>query len=215
MQFNPEAFNRLLGASGHIGQQYAWFRSDACPCVDRRSGHAKPSCPVCGGRGRQYAAPVVGVAGIAGMSVQREWAQWGTHEQGDVVVTIPENTPMYDIGQYDRVTALDATIRFSLLLVSGGSTERLFSAVQAISRVFWLTPDGSSVIEGGIPVVAADGTLTWPNGGQPPAGTTYTITGTKFLDYFCFGGFPASRNMQQGLRLPRKVVLRDFDLFSR
>jgi hypothetical protein len=31
----------------------------------------------------------------------------------------------------------------------------------------------------------------------------------------CFGNFPSNRNMNQGARLPRKVVLRDSDLFQR
>lgn len=213
MQFSPQAFNSFLSS---IGQQYSWFKSDACPCVDKHSGAAKPSCPLCFGKGRQFAPAVDGVAGMSGQKTQREWAQYGTYEQGDIVVTIPENTPLYNIGQYDRVTAKNATNRFSLVLQSGNAaTERLFFATQAITRVFWLTPDGSVVVEGGIPVVAANGTLTWPSGGQPPVGVSYTITGTKFLDYFCFGPFPTNRAHNGGLRLPRKVILRDFDLFNR
>ncbi|MGF6641763.1 hypothetical protein [Paraburkholderia sp. MM6662-R1] len=215
MQFNPDAFNRFLGGSGNIGQQYQWYSSDACPCADRHSGMGKPGCPLCFGRGRQFAAPVTGVAALSGQSSQREWAQFGVYEQGDVVMTIPENTPIYEIGQYDRMTALNATNHFSQVLVSGSGAERLYFATQAITRVFWLTLDGTAVVEGGIPVVAADGSLSWPAGGQPPPGAQYTISGTKFMDYFCFGNFPSNRNMQQGLRLPRKVVLRDFDLFNR
>lgn len=216
MQFSPDAFNRFLGASGQIGQQYSWFKSAACPCVNPHSGASKPSCPLCFGKGRQFAAPVDGVAGMSGAKTQREWAQFGIFEQGDIVVTIPENTPLYDMGQSDRVTAVNATNQFSLLLTRGaGAKERLIFATQAVTRVFWLSADGTTVVEGGIPIVAANGSLTWPDGGEPPMAANYTISGAKFLDYFCFGNFPSSRNMNQGSRLPRKVVLRDFDLFNR
>jgi hypothetical protein len=216
MQLSPQAFNNFLGSSGVIGQQYSWFASNACPCVNAHSGAAKPSCPLCFGKGRQFGPGVPGVAGMSGSKTQREWAQYGTYETGDIVMTIPENTPLYEMGQYDRVTALNATNHFSLVLTSGDvGKERLFFATQAVTLVFWLTPDGTAVVNGGIPVVGADGRFTWPNGGQPPAGVSYTISGTKFLDYFCFGNFPSNRNMNQGSRLPRKVVLRDFDLFNR
>lgn len=213
MQFSPTAFNQFLAG---IGQAYNWYQSFACPCINPHSGAAKPGCPLCFGKGRQFSAPVEGVAGISGARTQREWAQFGVYERGDIVVTIPENTALYQIGQFDRVTALNANNPFSLVLTSGSvGTERLNFSVQAITRVFWLTPDGSAVVEGGTPTVNADGTLSWPNGGQPPAGIQYTITGTKLLDYFCFGDFPSNRAHNGGLRLPRKVILRDFDLFNR
>lgn len=213
MQFSPQAFNSFLGS---IGQQYRWYRADACPCITKTSGAANPACPLCFGKGRQYAAGVEGVAGMAGAKTQREWAQFGVYEQGDVVVTIPENSPIYDLGQYDRVTALNATVRFSEVLRRGsGLKERLIFSTLALTRCFWLTPDGTATVEGTVPVVAADGSLSWPDGGAPPSGAAYTLTGTKLLDYFCYGDFPSNRNMAQGLRLPRKVILRDFDLFNR
>jgi hypothetical protein len=217
MQFSPQAFNNFLGSNGSIGQNYRWFKSDACPCISKASGASNPACPLCHGKGRQYSAGVDGVAGMSGAKTQREWAQFGVWERGDIVVTIPENSPLYDLGQYDRVTALNSTLRFSEVLRRGsGMKERLTFAVEAITRVFWLTPDGAGVVEGAVPTVAADGSLSWPDGATlPPSGAAYTVTGTKYLDYFCFGDFPSNRNMNQGSRLPRKVILRDFDLFSR
>ena len=216
MQFSPQAFNQFLGPNGNIGQQYAWYQSFACPCVDPHSGQSNPACPLCLGKGRQYSAPVRGVAGIAGQRAQREWAQFGVYESGDLVITIPSASPVYAMGQFDRVTALNTQQVFSLVLTSGDTLlEMIRTVVQSITRVFWLTADGKAVVEGGIPVVNADGTLLWPNGGQPPEGVQYTITGVKLLDYYCFGMFPTNRNFQQGLALPRKVVLRDYDLFNR
>lgn len=216
MQFSPLAFNQFLGENGNIGQQYAWYQSAACPCVDPYSGQALPACPVCLGKGHIYPSqPVTGVAALAGQRAQKDWATFGQYEAGDLVLTIPEDTPIYTMGQWDRVTAMNTQQAFSNVLVSGSPLEKLWTSVIAVSGTFWLINDGTEVQPGGVPVVNADGTLSWPNGGQPPAGMQYTITGTKRLDYYCWGMYPTSRNFQQGLRLPRKVVLRDWDLYSR
>ncbi len=212
MQFSPAAFNAHLAA---IGQQYAWRKSYACPCIDPHSGAARPSCPLCAGKGRQWNAPINGVAGMAGAKMQREWAQFGVYESGDVVMTIGSDSPMYGIGQFDRVTALNATNAFSVVLTHGAQGERLLMTVASIDRVFWLMQDGTLTIDGGIPLVAANGMLSWPNGGTPPAGAKYTVSGTKLLEYFCYGDFASNRNMQSGSPLPKRIVLRDFDLFNR
>ena len=210
--FLVSAFNNFLGA---IGQQYVWRQSFACPCVDPHSGAAKPSCPLCVGKGRQWSDGVSGIAGMCGVKVQREWAQFGAYESGDVVITVGSDQSLYNVGQFDRVTALNAHGRFSLVLTHGSQTERLMFVVSKIDRVFWLSADGASTVEGGIPAVATNGGLTWSVGGEPVDGTQYTISGWKNWEYFCYGDYPANRNEQSGLPLPRRVVLRDFDLFNR
>lgn len=210
MRFNAGAFNAFLG---NIGQEYEWRKSFACPCVNLHSGAARPNCPQCGGRGRLWAAGVHGVAGVASSRIQREWAQFGVYENGDTVVSIPENTPMYDIGPFDRVRMLNSTEQFSLPLVRG-QNDRLLGPIESIERVFWLHPQTRAIVEGGIPTVAADGTLTW-TADEPPAGMQYSISGRRLQEFFCWGDFPSNRNQHQGMRLPRRVVLRKFDLFGR
>lgn len=211
MRLSPTAFNSFLAG---IGQKYLWSRSYACPCINPQSGAAKPSCPLCGGRGRQWLASVAGVAGMAGAKTQREWQQFGVYENGDVVVTIGSDTAMYTMGQFDRVRALNATNQFSVVLTHGAVVERLLMTVNKINDVFWLDPTGTTVIHGGIPAVNPDGTLTWSTG-EPPAATQYTISGSKYLEYFCYRDFPSNRNEHSGAPLPKRVVLRDFDLFNR
>src|SRR3546814_5916487 len=98
----------------------------------------------------------------------------GLWESGDAIAVIPENSPMYEIGQFDRVVMLNSTDTFSRVLTRGAVTERLLVSVEAFTRVFWLATDGA-IIEGGLPVVSDDGELSWPNGGEPPAGTQYSI----------------------------------------
>ena len=149
---------------------------------------------------------------MANSKVQRQWAEFGQWENGDIVVTIPENTPMYDMRQFDRVLMLNNTDGFSLALTRG-QNDYLHVPVDAVERVFWLDAEGA-IVEGGIPTVGDDGALVWASG-EPPAGTQYSISGTRYAEFFCYGDYPSDRNMHRGMRLPRRVVLRRFDLFGR
>lgn len=210
MQLNPAAFNRHLN---HMGQDVTWRRASACPCKNPNSGASDPKCPHCGGKGQMWDAALPGVVGVTGSKVQKEWAQFGNYESGDSVVTIGSDSPLYQMGQFDRVTMMNAVEHFSITLVHGAPTERLIGKIESISRVFWLNAQ-KELTQGGIPNVADNGTLSWP-AGEPPAGTQYGISGTKFQEFFCFGMYPSNRNEHQGAQLPKRVVLRKFDLWGR
>lgn len=210
MHLNPAAFNRHIA---HMGQRVVWRRAAACPCRNPNSGASDPRCPHCAGKGHMWTLGTNGVVGITGTKTQREWAQFGTYESGDSVVTIPGDSPLYDMGQFDRVVLLNATEQFSIPLTHGAQTERLIGRIEKVSRVFWLD-DKKQIVVGGIPVVEDNGDLSWPEN-PPPEGRQFTISGSRFLEYYCFGAFPSSRNAHQGARLPRLVVLRRFDLLGR
>jgi hypothetical protein len=210
MRLNPAAFNRHLA---HMGQDVLWRRAYACPCKNSSSGASDPRCQHCGGKGHLWDTPHGGVVGITGTKVQREWAQFGTYESGDSVVSIGSDSPLYAMGQADRVTLMNATEQFSLRLVHGAPVERLIGKIVAVNRVFWLNAQ-KAIVEGGLPQVQSNGSLVWAEG-EPPLGTQYTISGTRHLEYFCWGQFPSNRNMHQGAALPRLVVLRRFDLWGR
>lgn len=213
MRFNAAAFDRHLA---NIGQAVKWRRSYACACVNPDSGAPDPKHQLCLGKGRLWDAPIETVTGIATQQVQAEWAAAGVWESGDLVLSIPQSSPLWDAGQYDRVLMLNSCSVFSQPLKRGSPTERLIFSVKSISRVFWLTPVTKLIVEGGIPVVDANGNLSWPGGvGEPPPGMVYSITGEKFDEYFLFNGFPSDRNQHQGMRLPKKVVARKWDLFNR
>jgi len=152
--------------------------------------------------------------GVANQDVQLKWAEFGLWESGDSVAVLPSNSPAYHMGQFDRVVMLNATDPFSRVLVHGEPNERLLVPVESVSRVFWLDDDGN-IVEGGIPVVSPDGDLSWPNGGEPPLEKPYTINGTRYSEYYCFGPFAADRNEHRGAKLPRRVVLRKWDLMGR
>lgn len=211
MRFNPAAFNAHLD---NLGESFLWRKSSACPCINPNSGSPKPGCPSCGGNGRLWGAEVPGIAGVASQKTQQEWAKFGQWESGDTVLSIPENSPLYSIGQYDRVTQPTSSDPFSIPLIRNAPNERVPGKVLSIDRVFWFDTDGVTIVEGGIPVVAANGSLTWSSG-APPAGKTYSISGVRMKEFYCFGAFSNDRMKHQGMRLPRRMVLRLFDLFGR
>ena len=211
MKLSPQKFNTWLN---NIGQRFAWRRSYACPCVSPHSGAAQPGCQHCGGKGRIWDAPVEGISGIAGQKVQTSWAQFGVFEPGDVVLTLPSDSALYDMGRFDRVVMLDSTQPFSTLLTRGsGTTERLLEPIKVIDRVFWID-DSKQIVDGGVPTITADGEPQWSSG-EPPQNKTYTITGRQHPEYFVWGEFPQDRAHHGGADLPRRVVLRKFDLFGR
>jgi hypothetical protein len=213
MRFKAAAFDRHLE---NIGQQLQWRRSFACACVNPQSGAPDPKHALCSGKGRIWDAPVSTVAGVASQKVQMQWAQMGLWEAGDMVLSIPQSSPMWDAGPYDRVTSINASDVFSQPLVRGHPAERLNFKVASVTRCFWLHPITRAVVDGGIPVIGVDGRPSWPGGvSEPPPGASYSLTGTKHPEYFVWGDFPSDRNQHSGMRLPKRVVVRNFDLFSR
>lgn len=209
MRLSASAFNAHLKK---MGQSFAWRKSFACPCINPNSGAAKPDCPVCHGNGRAWLDPVDGHAGVASQKIQLEWANFGKYESGDSVISIPSDSALYAMSQFDRVTMLNSFDHFSLVLQHTGE-ETLRYKIKSVTRVFWLNAS-SQIIEGGIPDVAADGSLAWSNG-EPPDGVSFTIEGERYAEYFCFGMFPSDRGEHYGALLPRRVILRKFDLFGR
>ena len=156
------------------------------------------------------------VVGVASQNTQVKWAKMGMWETGDMVVSIPEESPAWDIGgQFDRVITLNGLDGFSDVFTHGATTERLRLPINQVERVFWFAADKVTIVDGGIPVFDANGRMSWPDGGEPPIGTQYTITGDIFSEYYMLDAFPSDRNEHQGMRLPKRIVLRKFDLFGR
>jgi hypothetical protein len=207
---NPAKFNRLLNK---IGQDFLYRKAYACPCVSPTSGAANAICQICFGKGRYWLAPVPAVAGVASQKVQIAWAQFGLYEKGDTLLSIPSDSPMYSMGQFDRALALNGISQFSQVYTRGSEDRLNFTPVK-IDRVFWLNSDLTATIDGTIPAVDASGNMTWVSGG-PPTGTIYTVSGSRYDEFYCFMDDPNNRMEQHGSQLPRRVVMRAFDLFGR
>lgn len=213
MRLNPAAFNRHLAS---IGQQVVWRKSYACTCVNPATGNPDPKHALCLGKGRLWDRGLETVVGIVRQDTLAEWVQSGLYESGDMVLSVPSSSPMWaDAGQYDRLVLLNSDDVFSQPLVRGHPAERLVFNPKSIDRVFWLAPDKVTIVDGGIPVWDASGNLSWPNGGAPATGTTYSVTGKKFSEYWIWGRFPSDRNEHSGAALPKRLVARTWDLFGR
>ena len=132
MYLSPIAFNALLG---HLGQAVSWRQSVSCPCRTPSSGAAQPQCPVCDGAGQVWNTSVLGYVGLTGQQVQRQWTVSGMYEAGDVVVTLPSDSPIYALGEFDRVQFTQSSEPFSVVRIKG--KEKAFPwAVVTIDRPF-------------------------------------------------------------------------------
>lgn len=211
MKFNAKAFDRHLN---NIGQKVLWRRSYSCACVNPTSGAPDPKHALCSGKGRIWEDPVETVTGIARQETVAEWAQSGLWESGDMVLSIPQSSPLWDAGMFDRVTMLNSNDVFSQPFQRGAASEKLLFQPDSITRVFWLHPTTRLIVEGGIPTVGANGVPVWADG-EPPPGVTYSMTGTRLSEYFLFDKFPSDRNQHSGMRLPKRVIARKWDLFGR
>lgn len=208
MQLNPDAFNRHIN---NLGQLFAWQKSYVCPCVSPATNAPSPSCTHCHGKGFLWAAAVNGIAGVPSQKVQRDFAKFGQWENGDMLLTIGSDSPLYDMGERDRVLMLNGDDPFSINLRKGFNDKPPWT-IKQIDRVFWL--NGANIVEGSIPTQQADGSLLF-GAGAPPTGAYYSVTGTKLSEYFVFQDFPSDRPEHMGAKLPKKAQLRRFDLFGR
>lgn len=249
MRFNPAAFNRLLSPENHgLGQRLLWRRALPCPCDDQFSGAPQQGCPICEGRGFSWGKPKNAWTGLAGQKATRQWATSGAYENGDMVVTIPEDSPFYAAGERDRATMTDSTQPFNQKM-RRGEFDRLGPAnrTATIERVSWIVdgelvdaaPHGQpSVIlsHNGTPYLSAegfaylapttpgevlfpsireDGELVWRDGGGPRAGQGYVVQGRRHPEYTLLQDLPQDRAHSGGLPLPRRCVLRLFDMTGR
>jgi hypothetical protein len=208
MRLNPTAFNGLLNG---IGQAFKYRKAFTCPCRNPNSGAGNPKCPKCAGKGVFWGPQVDATAGVASQGVTKQYAQFGQWEAGDAVFSIPESSPMYDAGRFDRMLMLNSTDRFSLTLTHGAS-DRVNLPIEAIEYVFWLDDAGNQVY-GGIPAFDEAGYLTWRTG-EPPLGKQFAVAGTRFTEYFVWENLPSDRGEHHGARLPKRVQARRFDLFK-
>jgi len=207
MQLDPLAFNGLLN---HLGQTFAWRKSFICPCVSPATNAPAMNCPHCLGKGFLWTSAVTGVAGVPSQKVQREFAKLGQWESGDMMLTIGSDSPLYGMGERDRVMQMNGDDPFSINL-RRGFNDKLQWQLKTIDRVFWLA--GGDIVEGAIPTQQPDGTLVFATG-APPAGVSYSVTGKKYSEFFVFQDFPTDRGHHFGAKLPIKVQLRRFDLFG-
>ena len=208
MRFQPDKFNGFLNA---LAQQWVWRKAYACPCISSRSGQAVPNCIHCNGNGRLWGDPVNGSACVIGRSAVLKFSKFGEYLNEDIFLEVPSDSPLYEMGVYDRVDSINRTEPFSQNIVAGINVAKKFD-VLSVEKVFWLDTDNNRV-EGDIPAVQNDGSLSWA-GVIPPTGVTYSITGRRNAQFYCYAQLPLDRPHFGGLDLPRRLVLRNYSLYE-
>lgn len=206
--FNSEGFDAMLN---DMGQEVFWRRAYACPCINPKSGQAKMGCPFCAAKGRIWQDPVACKTGVAGRSAQKQWLQFGIADIGDVLISIPSDSDLYGIGPFDRVFFANRTEPFSQNVVKGVNEQIRFFVV-SVEKVLYID-SSNNLIEADLPAVRSDGTLDWDSVPLPD-GVTFSITGRRKAEYFCYPETPFDRPHHSGATLPRRVVLRRFDLYG-
>lgn len=217
ISLSPTRFNALLS---NLGQTVQRRKAVACPCRAENSNAGLPGCVVCQGKGIYWAIPVESYLGISGMQVQRHWAQFGSYEAGDVVVTVPSDADAYLLSDYDRILFLNSSQTFSQVFRKDVDDNPIPFAIQSIEDVTWLEPDPITLIQEVVtamptPTLDDDRTLDWTGCDTPPSGQ-YTLTGKRYAEYFVApGSMVQLRQHHFGASLPHKAVLRRWEIFER
>lgn len=212
MRFAPALFDQHLTLKR---QMLAWRRASLCPCREPHSGAADPNCPTCEGRGVFWGVPRTTFAAAPGAAARRQFADFGRWEDGDIVLSVPATSALWDAGENDRVTLLQGHEQFQVRLVRTG-TERLNFDAERIDRCFWLRPGDGAVIEASLPRLDAETRfLSWPDADHAPdPGAQFTLAGRRRPEFFIYRDLPMTRAHFDGQPLPKRMLLKKFDLFG-
>ena len=214
MQFSVARFNGLLSPNGGAGQPVIWCRSSKCPCRTPVSAGGDTDCFQCRGKGILYGDPQPAWAGTPSMRVAKDWSGYGQSETGDLMLSVPADSPLYEAGVDDKVILINSSEPFSYILTRSPTLYLWFPVVE-LQRCYWLSPDTTVLFEGALPIVALDGTLSWADGtAAPPMGTQFSLTGRSNPAFRVFRDLPQDRALF-GTGLPRRMSLKRLDLADR
>lgn len=235
MEFIPGELDAMLNG---FAQDFAWRRGYACPCVNPHSGSPRPDCPHCHGVGRTWGDAVTGSVAVGSQAALKKMAAFGFWDAGDILCSLPSDSPVYEVGVFDRLLCLNRTEPFSVNVQPGVNDRLLRLPLVSVERVFWYGADGRRV-DACRPVIVPEDVLRSPAGDPvlsdvgepqvaaahldfeasgcsgPPAGVAYSVTGRRRVEYFVYLEIPVDRPLHHGARLPRRVVARRFDLYGR
>lgn len=209
MSFSEAWFNNFLD---QIGATVTWRKASECPCRNTRTGGSDVDCPVCEGLRYLWDPGVTTTIGVQGIKADRKFAGFAEWEKGDMLATIPSDSPAYAVGEYDRFAIDQAEFRFSTILTKGTKDRLKYSTIHTIDRLW--------AIVGGVAVDYVEGThfdlegnlIVWGAGAGPADGTQYSVRYFAVPEYFVYLAMPQDR-IQGNLNLPKRVPLRLYELF--
>lgn len=230
LQMNALKFTDMISKRG---MPVKWERAQKCTCWDEYAGQPSTTCKACNGFGYIYDEPVYeDQVLVMSLILNKEFTQIGEYKMGDCIATIPElkkvkNTetglweypknPLYDIGEFDKITLMSTEFRSTDVLIKGQSmygreADTLRNPdVTQILRVLKADP-----ITGDITVYSKDINFTvdgnkinWITGLAD--GEKYSVMYYHRPIYLVYTQLPQSRD-QDGQHFPKKVVLRYKDV---
>ena len=208
--FCPDRLNAMLQL---IGQAVTWERASRCPCRSTRTGGPEVSCPVCRGVGWIWDTPVPCMLGVSGSTPSRKFAAFTEWEDGDVLVTIPSDSPAYDMGERDRITLTDASHRMSEVLTRGVNDQLRYRKPLVIHSVWAIVSNERKDYHDLIDYKVDGHTVTWLTAG-PAQNQQYAVLYNAQPEYFVYRELVGDRPMG-GRSMPRKVHVKLMELFNR
>jgi hypothetical protein len=213
------------------GKMVLWERAQRCTCWNADSGQPAVYCKACGGTGFLYDHPFQSkFILITGLNINKEQTQMGEVQLGDCIATVPYRTkviasnglisypdnPLYEIGEWDKITLLDSEFKSNENLVRGtplfgrppdtlyhGMVTKVIRILQAdpdTGVVTYYTPDVDYKLNGNV--------IEWQsNGKQPAEGSQYSALYMHRPVYIVQNQLPQVRD-QDGQHFPKRVVLR-------
>jgi hypothetical protein len=158
--------------------------------------------------------------GVSRVVLNQQFAQFGEWEQGDMIATVPARDvcgtvqEIYGIGDMDRVTLLDSVIRRNFVGTRGQQDVLLGRVVRIVMDAFYLDSGSPVPLAEGIDFRVTGNVVEWLRG-TTPDGTAYSLRYIACPECFVWKTLEQPRAHDLGLALPKKVILRSFDLFGR
>lgn len=208
--FNVDGLNNMLSS---LGQTAQWQQARICPCRSSTSGGANVNDPVCGGTGYLWSNPIACKIALEAMNTGREYAMTAEWEKGDIVATLPSDSPAYQAGEYDRLTLTQSSLRINHILTRGVNDALRYRHPISIEEVFSVVGGAKTILTPNLDFSLIGNAISW-NTNVIPVGTQYSITYTAHPEYFFYKELVMDRP-HGGRSLPRKVHLRLMELFGR
>ena len=196
-----------------IGQAATWERASRCPCRSTRTGGADVACVVCKGIGWIWDAPQPCAFGVSGSTPSRKFAAFGEWEDGDVLLTIPSDSLAYDMGERDRITMTQSSLRSTEVLTRGTNETLRYSQPIALSTVWGIVANARQEFYDSIDFQLDGHTMLWLTT-TLSAGQQYSVLYTARPQYFVYRELVGDRPMG-GRSMPRKVHVKLMELFNR
>jgi len=166
----------------------------------------------------RYRAPEQMRLHAQGIRTQRSWAARGEVKEGDMECSIPERledlitpNPAFQAKEHDRFVFLDLERPVNQRMTRGSRETLLYPTFWEIKAARAIVGGSEVTYEPGVDFVINNNAVQWLTSG-PPYGSPYVLDYIACPEYYVFAELPQMRHVD-GLRLPRRVGLRLFDLY--